>query len=63
MGRTSVTVECAAYRVADERLMCTAVQTVVLVDVPDRRPTPVPDDYRAAIDAFESGPGPSPQGV
>ena len=55
MGRTSVTVECAAYRVADELLMCTAVQTVVLVDVPGRRPTPIPADFRATIDAFEGG--------
>jgi acyl-CoA thioester hydrolase len=56
IGRTSVTSEYAAYRVADDTLMCTARQTLVLVDGATRRPTPVPDDYRAAIAAFE-GPG------
>jgi acyl-CoA thioester hydrolase len=56
IGRTSVTSECAAYRVADDRLMCTAIQTAVLVDARDRRPTPVPAAYRAAVAAFE-GPG------
>jgi acyl-CoA thioester hydrolase len=54
IGRTSVTMECAAYRVADDRLMCTAVQTLVLVSVGgDRRPTPIPDSYRETIEAFE----------
>jgi acyl-CoA thioester hydrolase len=53
IGRSSVTVESAAYRVADERRMCTAVQTIVLVDLGHRRPTPVPDGYRSAIAAFE----------
>jgi acyl-CoA thioester hydrolase len=63
IGRSSVTTECAVYRVADDRLMCTAVQTAVLVDVGDRRPTPVPAAYRAAIAGFEgaglidAGPG------
>ena len=45
----------AAYRVADERLMCTAVQTVVLIDGATRRPTVIPDSYRVAIDEFEGG--------
>jgi acyl-CoA thioester hydrolase len=53
MGRSSATVECAAYRVEDDRLMCTAVQTVVLIEVAERRPTPIPPQYRAAIEAFE----------
>ncbi|HEV8545064.1 MAG TPA: thioesterase family protein [Candidatus Limnocylindrales bacterium] len=57
IGRSSVTAECAAYRVSDDRLMCTAVQTLVLVDVAARLPTPVPDTYRATIDAFEAGSG------
>jgi acyl-CoA thioester hydrolase len=54
IGRSSVTAECAAYRVDDDLLMCTAVQTLVLVDVADRRPIPVPDAYRSTIDAFEA---------
>ena len=53
IGRTSVTSECAAYRVSDDGLMCTARQTLVLVDTATRRPTPVPDAYRSTIAAFE----------
>lgn len=55
LGRTSATFEHAAYRVGDDRLMCTAVQTLVLVTVADRRPTPIADDYRARVEAFERG--------
>jgi acyl-CoA thioester hydrolase len=62
IGRTSVTAEAAAYRVGDDRLMCTAVQTLVLVDGAERRPAPVPEDYRLAIDAFEGGAVNTPQG-
>ncbi len=53
IGRTSVTSEGAAYRVDDDRLMCTARMTLVLIDAVTRRPTPVPDGYRRAIAAFE----------
>jgi acyl-CoA thioester hydrolase len=53
IGRTSVTYECAAYRLPDETLMVTAAQTVVLVDADDRRPTPVPEEFRAVVRAFE----------
>ena len=53
IGRTSVTGEYAAYRVEDDVLMCTAEQTLVLVDLADRRPVPVPDSYREAVAAFE----------
>jgi acyl-CoA thioester hydrolase len=53
IGRTSVTTEYAAYRVADDRLMCTAVQTLVLVDPAARRPTPVPASYRGVVAGFE----------
>jgi acyl-CoA thioester hydrolase len=55
IGRSSVTAECAAYRVDDDRLMCTATQTLVLVDVATRQPTPVPDAYRTTIEGFEAG--------
>jgi acyl-CoA thioester hydrolase len=54
-GRTSMTFDCAAYRVADDVLMCTASQTLVFIDTAGRRPTPIPDDYRAAIEGFEGG--------
>jgi acyl-CoA thioester hydrolase len=53
IGRTSVTCEGAAYRVDDDRLMCTVRMTLVLIDATDRRPTPIPDAYRSAIAAFE----------
>jgi acyl-CoA thioester hydrolase len=53
IGRSSVTVEGAAYRVDDDRLMCIARMTLVLLDVATSRPVPVPGDYRRAIAAFE----------
>jgi YbgC/YbaW family acyl-CoA thioester hydrolase len=56
IGCTSATVELAAYRMRDELLMCTAVQTVVLLEIASRRPTEIPDHYRRAIDAFETRP-------
>jgi acyl-CoA thioester hydrolase len=53
IGRTSVTDAYAAYRLDDDVLMCTAEQTLVLVELNERRPTPVPDDYRRAVAGFE----------
>jgi acyl-CoA thioester hydrolase len=53
IGRTSLTNEYCAVRVEDEALMCTAEQTLVLVALPERRPTPIPDDYRRTVAAFE----------
>jgi acyl-CoA thioester hydrolase len=54
IGHSSLTVEGAAYRVDDDRLMCTARLTLVLIDVATRRPVPVPGDYRRAIALFEA---------
>ena len=53
IGRTSVTYEHAAYRAEDDVLMVTATQTLVLVDLDERRACPVPDWYREQIAAFE----------
>ena len=53
IGRTSITYECAAYRAADDALMVTARQTVVLVDLERRMPSPVPDDFRELVRRFE----------
>jgi acyl-CoA thioester hydrolase len=53
IGRTSATYEFAAYRVEDDVLMVTAQQTLVLVDLEDRRATTIPDSHRQAIQAFE----------
>jgi acyl-CoA thioester hydrolase len=52
VGRTSVTNEFCALR-EEGTLMCTAQQTLVLVDLAERRPVPVPERYREAISAFE----------
>ena len=55
IGRTSVTFEFAAHRLPDDLLMVTASQTLVYIDLPERRAASVPDDYRTAIKAFEGG--------
>lgn len=53
IGRTSVTSEYHVYRVEDDLLMCTAEQTLVLVELAARRPVSVPESYRGAVTAFE----------
>ena len=53
IGRTSATYECAAYRVADDLLMATAKQTLVLVDLEERRAAPIPERFRERLKAFE----------
>ena len=53
IGQSSATSEYAAYRVDDDALMCTAEQILVLVDLAERRPHPVPDDYRQVVADFE----------
>jgi acyl-CoA thioester hydrolase len=56
IGRTSVTFDHAAYRIDEDdgdTLMVTAKQTLVLVDVLERRPIPVPDAYRDVLAGFD----------
>jgi acyl-CoA thioester hydrolase len=53
IGRTSVTYELAAYRVDDDLLMVTAHQTLVLVDLEERKAIPVPDSIRERVRSFE----------
>jgi acyl-CoA thioester hydrolase len=53
LGRTSATFEHAAYRVPDDVLLVTATQTLVLVDLDERRPAPIPEPYRERVRAFE----------
>jgi len=53
IGRTSATYDCAAYRVDDDVLMVTATQTLVLVDLEERKARPIPAWYREAIGALE----------
>ena len=53
IGRTSSTFEFAAYRARDDLLMVTATQTLVLVDLDERKAVPIPDAYKETIRAFE----------
>jgi acyl-CoA thioester hydrolase len=53
IGRTSVSYECAAYRLEDDALMVTAGQTLVLVDLAERRAAAIPDAVRERMRAFE----------
>jgi acyl-CoA thioester hydrolase len=53
IGRTSMTYECAAYRLPDDELMVTADLTLVLVDLEQRRPVSIPDAIRSSVRAFE----------
>ena len=53
IGRTSVTYECAAYRLDDDVLMVTAHQTLVLVELATHTAMPVPESFRETIRAFE----------
>jgi acyl-CoA thioester hydrolase len=53
IGRTSATYECAAYRMADDALMVTASQTLVLVDLETRLSAEIPRDYRDLLRDFE----------
>jgi acyl-CoA thioester hydrolase len=52
IGTTSVTYEFAAY-LDGEALAVTAEQTLVLVDLPERKACPVPDWFRERIREFE----------
>src|SRR5215218_7411480 len=65
IGRTSVTFDHAAYRIggeddggdpAEDVLMVTAKQTLVLIDLAERAPAPVPESYRSLIAGFEGVP-------
>src|SRR5581483_8257713 len=53
IGTTSLTFEFAAYREPDDVLMVTAHQTLVYVDLAQRKARPIPDEIRQAILAFE----------
>jgi acyl-CoA thioesterase FadM len=53
IGRTSATYEMQAYRVDDDTRMVTANQTLVLVDLAQRKACAIPDVFRERIRAFE----------
>ena len=54
-GTTSATYEFAAYRVEDDQLTVTAKQTLVLVDLEERRAQPIPGRMKEVVAAFERG--------
>ncbi len=53
IGRTSATYEMGAYRMADDALMVTATQTVVLVDPVARAAVEIPRAFRDLLRSFE----------
>jgi acyl-CoA thioester hydrolase len=53
IARTSATYELAAYRERDDLLLVTASQTLVLVDLDERKAVQIADSYKEAIRAFE----------
>jgi len=53
MVRTSVTFTFAAHRIPDDLLMVTAHQTLVYVDLAERKACPVPETFREPVLAFE----------
>jgi acyl-CoA thioester hydrolase len=53
IGRTSATYQFAAYRAEDDVLMVTASQTLVLVDLDERKACAIPEAFVEAVRAFE----------
>jgi acyl-CoA thioester hydrolase len=53
IGRTSVTFQFAAYKMPEDLLLVTAHQTLVYVDLEERKALPVPEEYRAKVVELE----------
>lgn len=53
IGRTSITFQFAAYKIPEDMLLVTAHQTLVYVDLEERKALLVPDDYRAKVVELE----------
>ena len=53
IGRTSATYEAAVYRARDDVLMVTATQTLVMVDLEERKACEIPERFRSTIAGFE----------
>ena len=53
IGRTSVTYDFSAYQAETDLLMVTALQTLVLVDLDERKACEIPEWYRERIRDFE----------
>jgi acyl-CoA thioester hydrolase len=53
IGTTSATYEFAAYLVEQDMLTVTATETLVLVDLDERKKCRIPDEFREPIRTFE----------
>jgi acyl-CoA thioester hydrolase len=53
IGATSATYEFAAYGSRDDQLLVTATQTLVLVDLDERRACPIPEVFRTTVREYE----------
>jgi acyl-CoA thioester hydrolase len=53
IGKTSVTFEFAAYKIPEDMLLVTAHQTLVHIDLNERKASHVPDAYRQTIASLE----------
>jgi acyl-CoA thioester hydrolase len=53
IGRTSITFQFAAYKMPEDLLLVTAHQTLVYVDLEERKALLVPNDYRAKVVELE----------
>jgi acyl-CoA thioester hydrolase len=53
IGATSIVWQFEAYNVATSEHLATAQQTMVQVDLANRRPVRVPDRVRSAIEQFD----------
>jgi acyl-CoA thioester hydrolase len=53
IGRTSARYDFAAYRETDDVLMVTATQTLVLIDLTERKPCAIPAPFTDVVGAFE----------
>jgi acyl-CoA thioester hydrolase len=53
IGRTSITYQFAAYKLPEDTLLVTAHQTLVYVDLEERKALLVPNDYQAKVVELE----------
>lgn len=55
IGNSSLTAEFQTLRAESGQMLAEGQLTAVLVDIADRRPARVPDEFRRAIERFETG--------
>ena len=53
IGNTSTTYEFCAYRARDDLLLVRAAQTLVLVDLEERKARSIPDEFRETVRGYE----------